>query len=135
MASMKSIKQEINGTMNNYKPQVLDFDCTDCAQEVIFQKFNTSEKGISDKEAKNRIGEYGYNEPAKKKQRSIPYQILSKFINPLVLVLVIISGIFILLRRNDQRPDRDRHDNFERIYGIFPGVQGRAGKSRSSWKW
>jgi Mg2+-importing ATPase len=39
-----------------------------------------------------RLEEYGYNEPARKKKRAILFQILSKFINPLVIVLVIIAG-------------------------------------------
>jgi len=35
---------------------------------------------------------YGYNEPARKKKRTILLQVLSKFVNPLVVVLLIIAG-------------------------------------------
>jgi Mg2+-importing ATPase len=91
MASLRSIKQTISEVPTGHKPQILDFDCAECTPEVLYQKFGTSDKGLTDKEAKKRISEYGYNEPAKKKQHGIPYQIMSKFFNPLVFILVIIA--------------------------------------------
>ncbi len=74
------------------KPQVLDFDPVSAAGEVLFEKLNTSAKGLSEAEAKRRLEEYGYNEPARKKKRTILFQILSKFLNPLVIVLLIIAA-------------------------------------------
>jgi len=74
------------------KPQVLDFDPVSAAGEVLFEKLNTSAKGLSEAEAKRRLEEYGYNEPARKKKRTILFQILSKFLNPLVIVLFIIAA-------------------------------------------
>ncbi|TRZ95654.1 magnesium-translocating P-type ATPase, partial [bacterium] len=62
------------------------------SKEVIFEKLKTSEKGLTDQEAKNRLLEYGLNEPAKKKKRTILRGILSKFLNPLVIVLLIIGA-------------------------------------------
>jgi Mg2+-importing ATPase len=76
----------------NQKHKHLDFDYIGCSAEVLFEKLNTSIKGLSEEEAKKRILEYGHNEPAKKKKRTILVQILSKFINPLVIVLLIIAG-------------------------------------------
>jgi Mg2+-importing ATPase len=73
------------------KSQALDFDYVGCGTDVIFAKLNTSEKGLSEKEAHLRLEEYGYNEPAKKKKGTILTQILSKFLNPLVIVLLIIG--------------------------------------------
>ena len=75
----------------NKKLQNWDFDYIGCPQEDLFGKLNTSSKGLSEEEAKNRLERYGYNEPAKKKKRTIILQILSKFINPLVIVLIIIA--------------------------------------------
>ncbi|PIP19368.1 MAG: magnesium-translocating P-type ATPase [Candidatus Omnitrophica bacterium CG23_combo_of_CG06-09_8_20_14_all_41_10] len=63
--------------------------------ELLFAKLKTTEKGLTEKEAAQRITEYGHNEPAKKKKRTILTQILSKFLNPLVIVLLII-GVFSL---------------------------------------
>ena len=59
--------------------------------ETLFERFKASESGLSQIEAQARLQEYGYNEPAKKKKRTILRQILSKFLNPLVIVLMIIG--------------------------------------------
>lgn len=58
--------------------------------EAVLKEFSTSLQGLSEKEAEKRIKEYGYNEPAKKKKIHIINQILLKFFNPLVLVLLVI---------------------------------------------
>ena len=76
----------------NNKSQNWNFDYISCTQEVLFEKLKSSQKGLTEEEAKKRLEEYGYNEPAKKKKRTILFQILSKFINPLVIVLLIIAG-------------------------------------------
>ena len=47
---------------------------------------------MSDEEVHKRLEEYGYNEPAKKKKRTALVQLLSKFTNPLVIVLLIIAA-------------------------------------------
>lgn len=85
----KNNKTKINGTKIS---QAWDFDYVNCSQEVLFGKLKTKELGLSEQEARNRLLEYGLNEPAKKKKRTILRQILSKFINPLVVVLLIIGG-------------------------------------------
>jgi len=74
------------------KSQIWDFDYIGSPQAVLFDKLKTSLKGLSEAEAKSRLEEYGYNEPARKKKGTILFQILSKFINPLVIVLLIIAG-------------------------------------------
>ncbi|MCM8801606.1 MAG: magnesium-translocating P-type ATPase [Candidatus Omnitrophica bacterium] len=80
--------------MNNKKIKIQnwDFDYISCSAEVLFERFETSLKGLTDEEAKKRLREYGYNEPAKKKKRTVFFQVLSKFLNPLVVVLLIIAG-------------------------------------------
>ncbi|MDD5477023.1 MAG: magnesium-translocating P-type ATPase [Candidatus Omnitrophica bacterium] len=74
------------------KNQILDFDYLGCAKEVLFDKLKTSQKGITEQEAKKRLLEYGLNEPAKKKKRNILKEIFSKFLNPLVIVLLVICA-------------------------------------------
>ncbi|HOX54286.1 MAG TPA: magnesium-translocating P-type ATPase [Candidatus Omnitrophota bacterium] len=74
------------------KLQILDFDHINCPQDELLAKLKTSQRGLSEEEAKKRLDEYGNNEPARKKKRTILAQILSKFINPLVIVLLIIAG-------------------------------------------
>ena len=78
------------------KPQTLDFDYFGCAPDFLFEKLKTSKKGLTEEEVKKRLEEYGYNEPAKRKKRAILLQILSKFINPLVIVLLIIAAFSLL---------------------------------------
>ncbi len=74
------------------KPQNWDFDYIGCPSEVLLNKLNTSLKGLNDPAVEKRLAEYGFNEPAKKKKRTMALEILSKFINPLVIVLLIIAG-------------------------------------------
>lgn len=81
-------KAEING---NKKKQTWDVDYIHCPQEQLLRSLQTSEKGLHEHEVQVRLETYGYNEPAKKKQQSIAKQILAKFCNPLVIVLLIIA--------------------------------------------
>lgn len=73
------------------RTQVVDFDYVGVPIEAVFSKLKTSSKGLSEKEAIRRLERYGFNEPAKKKKRTILAKILSKFVNPLVVVLIIIG--------------------------------------------
>jgi len=76
----------MNGTI---KRQNWDFDYITCSQEILFEKLQTSLKGLQEREVKKRLEEYGFNEPARKKKRTILLQVFSKFLNPLVIVLLI----------------------------------------------
>jgi Mg2+-importing ATPase len=78
--------------MRLHKTQILEFDYIGCSKEVIFEKLKTSQKGLTEQVANNRLSEYGFNEPAKKKKRTILRAILSKFVNPLVIVLLVIGA-------------------------------------------
>ncbi len=78
--------------MKKYKSQDLPFDFIRCDQQALFKEFATSPKGLTDSEAFARLEQYGYNEPAKKKKRAILFQIVTKFFNPLVVVLLIIAA-------------------------------------------
>ena len=63
--------------------------------EDLLKEYDSSFEGLSEAEADLRLQKHGFNEPAKKKKRTVLWQILSKFLDPLVVVLVII-GIFSL---------------------------------------
>jgi P-type Mg2+ transporter len=76
--------------MKNGK-QNFGLDYVACLPEQLFQKLQTSQKGLTEDEVLSRLEEYGYNELARKKKRTIILQILSKFVNPLVVVLLIIA--------------------------------------------
>jgi len=78
--------------MNNHKQQDLKFDYSRCSRETLFNELDTSSSGLGEHQAANRLQEYGLNEPAKKRKRTILFQIVSKFFNPLVIVLLVIAG-------------------------------------------
>ena len=59
--------------------------------EDLLKEFMTSWGGLSEEEAALRIEEHGPNEPAKKKKRTVLWQLLQKFTDPLVIILVIIA--------------------------------------------
>ena len=75
------------------KSQILDFEYKTCPKEVLFEKFQTSQNGLSESEAKKRFDEYGPNEAARKKKRTLVLQFILKFFHPLVVLLLVIAGV------------------------------------------
>ena len=84
----ESQKARANGTP---KARGLSVDYIRTPIEFLFERFRTTVNGLPDAEARKRLLEYGYNEPARKRKRTILIQLLSKFLNPLVIVLLIIA--------------------------------------------
>ncbi len=76
----------------NLKSQKWDFDYIGQEADQVVKNMGSSFSGLSEEEAQDRLKEYGLNEPAKKHRRTILIQILSKFGNPLVVVLLIIAA-------------------------------------------
>lgn len=74
-----------------------NLDLFTCSTDVLFQKLCSSEQGLTEQDAKQRLIEYGTNEPTKKKKQNVLFHIISKFFNPLVIVLLIIgtSSLFL----------------------------------------
>ena len=68
------------------------FDFINSPVGRVFEYLQTSEKGLREEGIKGRLARHGYNRPVEKKKKSIPVQILSRFANPLVIVLLIISA-------------------------------------------
>jgi Mg2+-importing ATPase len=60
--------------------------------ESVFERLQTLEKGLNDAEAKARLIKNGPNRPVAKKEKSIIVQVLLRFFNPLVMVLLIIAS-------------------------------------------
>lgn len=85
-------KAKINGSQ---KPVQIKQEFITFSADALLEQFHTSIKGLSEEEAQKRLEEYGYNEPAKRKRRTVLVQLLSKFLNPLVIVLLIIAGVSI----------------------------------------
>lgn len=67
------------------------------SKEELFELFKTGHKGLFQEEVEKRLEDHGYNEPVKKKRITIITQIITKFLNPLVIVLLIIAGFSFFL--------------------------------------
>ncbi len=61
--------------------------------EYIYEALKTSPKGLFTDQAQALLEEYGYNEPVRKRKSTVFTQLLAKFFNPLVIVLLVIAGI------------------------------------------
>ena len=91
---LKNNKNNGNGLP---KPKAWDFECVSCSAEVILEKFKTTKGGLTEQEARKRLEQYGYNEPTRKGEKNVLIQIFSKFLNPLVIVLLIIAAFSFFL--------------------------------------
>jgi P-type Mg2+ transporter len=60
--------------------------------EKVLLELHTSLKGLSQKEALNRLKQYGYNTIGEKKEASLFWEFFSHFKNPLVLILLAAAG-------------------------------------------
>ena len=78
------------------KQQNSKFDYAGATTEELLGMFGTSIKGLSEQKANQRLEEYGYNELARKKKRTLLFKILSKLLDPLVVVLLIIASFSLL---------------------------------------
>ena len=53
--------------------------------------------GLTSQEAEARLSKYGPNDPASKRRGALAFELLHLFLNPLVIILLIASGISALL--------------------------------------
>jgi Mg2+-importing ATPase len=63
------------------------------ATRALLEKLRSSERGLASEEAVRRLAEAGPNEPAPVRHAGAIAQLLAQFANPLVLILLIASGI------------------------------------------
>jgi magnesium-transporting ATPase (P-type) len=63
---------------------------------LILERLNTSQQGLSQEEAASRLEIFGYNEFTQKKKKTVIFELLHHLSNPLLIILLIaglISGI------------------------------------------
>lgn len=63
----------------------------------VFHKLGTSENGLSDEEAKNRLSQYGHNKLAEEEKISKLKILLHQFTSPLIYILLIAGAVTLLL--------------------------------------
>ena len=56
--------------------------------EEVLRQFNTTKEGLTDKEAKERLKQYGYNELTQKKQKPILIMLKEQLTDVMVLIVV-----------------------------------------------
>lgn len=66
--------------------------------EDVLKKLNTTEEGLSDKEAAKRLKEHGYNELRSKKRRTIFELIWAEITDPMILILIGASILSFVLK-------------------------------------
>lgn len=69
----------------------LESEFVTSANAEVLAKLHTSVNGLTEAEAAKRLAQYGHNELAKKKERSAVEQFFARFLNPLVIVLLVIA--------------------------------------------
>src|SRR3989344_1775547 len=67
------------------------------SQEQIFDKLNTSLRGLTSGEVQNRIRQYGRNVLPEKKPKPLIYVFLGQFDSPLILILLVASVVTYLI--------------------------------------
>ncbi len=72
-------------------PESWNFDYISASAEVVFGELKTAAEGLTEKEARRRCALYGPNEVVEKRRTSVPLEILKRFVNPLVMLLIAIA--------------------------------------------
>lgn len=65
----------------------------------VLEKFNSSNDGLSDTEAEERLKNNGFNELRKKPRKTIAQMLLAQIIDPMVLILIVASIFSIILKQ------------------------------------
>ncbi|MBI4439017.1 magnesium-translocating P-type ATPase [Candidatus Woesearchaeota archaeon] len=73
------------------------FDIVSSTPDELLEIFESDIGGISEDEAQRRLLDFGYNEPDRKEKTAIALQIAGKFLNPLVIVLLVIGAFSVFL--------------------------------------
>jgi Mg2+-importing ATPase len=92
-ATYSAIQQEIANPPNM---AISNDDLVNLSINQILERLNTSQQGLSQEEAANRLESFGYNEFTQKKKKTIIFELLHHLSNPLLIILLIaglISGI------------------------------------------
>ena len=63
--------------------------------DETLKSLNSSKKGLSDDEAKKRIGEYGYNKLAEKQKQSLLSKFIDQFKDLMIIVLLVAISIVV----------------------------------------
>lgn len=67
--------------------------------DETLKSLNSSKKGLSDEEAKKRIGEYGYNKLAEKQKQSLLSKFIDQFKDLMIIVLLVAAAISVFIAK------------------------------------
>lgn len=88
MKANNAKKEKVNNVSNSVKPLSTE-ETMRLTVDELYLKLKTSQEGLTSREVKKRIEIYGHNEIAKRKKQATIIEFLSKFRNPLVIILLI----------------------------------------------
>lgn len=78
-------------------PDAATTEAQSIALTGLFERLQSSEQGLTDEEARRRLDTYGPNDTIGKKRSSGLVQFLRLFLNPLVALLLLASGVSAIL--------------------------------------
>ena len=81
----------LQGNKTHISGKVLESAQADVA--AVLQTLHTEANGLNEEEAQNRLKQYGPNEIAKEKRKSVLMQLISNIRNPLVILLLVLGLI------------------------------------------
>lgn len=79
-------------SVDEHRKHILGIEYVSSRSEEVLEQLDASDKGLSEKEASLRLKDFGLNEPARQKRINILFLLITKFANPLIFLLLIISG-------------------------------------------
>ena len=79
-------------SVDEHRKHIMGIEYVSSRSEEVLEQLDASDKGLSEKEASLRLKDFGLNEPARQKRINILFLLITKFANPLIFLLLIISG-------------------------------------------
>ncbi|HOJ40188.1 MAG TPA: cation-transporting P-type ATPase [bacterium] len=124
-----AVNNHIRGIAGNEVPRKMVMSIFDAARSTVdelLSAYQTRLAGLSFHEARQRLEHYGPNEPSRPRRHTAIFQFLVKFLNPLVIVLIIIAVASLFFGKS-QCP----HCYFDGPVECYPcvhsGIPGRQG--------
>lgn len=81
--------------------QKLLFDMSKLSSDELFKKLNSSNQGLSEKETRNRLKKYGFNQISGAKKTNCFFRLIESLKNPLIMLLIILVVVSYLIKEHE----------------------------------
>jgi P-type Mg2+ transporter len=75
------------------KPNLSDTELASLSSDILLERFKTGIHGLTEKEVKSRLEIFGPNQPANSKKHHPVILFFSKFLSPLIMIMLVITFI------------------------------------------